>query len=155
MAAERKAIVIAVDAAGGVQLHADTACSGCACQGRCDVLAALGQADDVLRLGSEHFARAPQPGQRVRLSLPESGLLREAWHGYGVPLAGLLFGATIGHGLALSLNLEPNRFAATAAVLGTWLGARRSKRRSRLPLRVSVVAFDGKTPTTSPIQDEV
>ena len=131
--AERDVEVIAIHGED-VSLRALGACSDCSgCGGRCALFRPA--RGDVLCLPRSKFARAPRPGERWRLTLADDALLRQSVRGYGAALLGLLLGAAAGYALAQTLGLAPDLPTAAAALAGTLLAIRRSKRRDADDLR--------------------
>lgn len=135
MSVERGAVVDAIDA-GTVSLRLAADCRGCTgCAGRCGLIGSLRSADRV-DLPSLQFAAAPQIGQNVLIRLDDRVLLRQAGFGYGLPLAGLLAMALLGHVLAGWLNLDRDLAAVLGALAGTLTGVALSKRAMPQSLRV-------------------
>jgi hypothetical protein len=128
--AERRLEVIATDAEG-VDLRALGACSECrGCGGRCDLF------QSSLRLPHACFPYAPQGGQRWRAVLGDRELLQQSLRGHGALLAGLVFGAAAGRTVALAGGWPPDAATAAAALLGTLLALRLSKRTPGADLRL-------------------
>jgi len=116
-----------------VSLRAMGVCSDCSgCGGRCNLFRPL--SDDgsseagALRLPRALFPRAPHLGQRWRLTLADNELLQQSLRGYGAALAGLLLGAASGHAGAIALGSASDGPTALAALAGTLLMIRLSKR---------------------------
>lgn len=121
---QRRAAVVLDRAQGRVRLRYSARCSGCGgCGGRCQVFAE--DADAVVELSDPGLDLVP--GQAVELELPSAMLLRQAAWGYGLPLLGLLAGASL-------LTAFGNAAAAIGAVLGISLAVAYSRRAvARLP----------------------
>jgi len=123
---EREAEVLAVEG-GEARLRLIGSCRGCGgCGGRCGLLDAI--KGDSASLALDCFDTPPLPGQRLRLALPGSSLLRAAGLGYGLPLLGLLLGALAGRLLAGLMAWPADALTLLGAVLGTSLAFRGSKR---------------------------
>lgn len=128
--AERRLEVIATDA-DGVELRALGACSECRdCGGRCDLF------QSSLRLPHACFPQPPRDGQRWRAVLGDRELLQQSLRGHGALLAGMVLGAAGGRSLALAGGLPPDAATAAAALLGTLLALRLSKRTPGADLRL-------------------
>lgn len=128
--AERQLEVIATDAAG-VDLRALGSCSECrGCGGRCDLF------PTSFRLPRACFPHPPQGGQRWRAVLGDREVLQQSLRGHGALLAGLVLGAAAGRAIALAGSLPPDAVTAVAALLGTLLALRLSKRAPGADLRL-------------------
>jgi len=121
---ERRAAVVLDCAQGRVRLRYSARCSGCGgCGGRCQIFAE--DADAVVELSDPGLDLVP--GQAVELELPAAMLLQQAAWGYGLPLLGLLGGASL-------MMPFGDAAAATGAVLGLSLAVAYSRRAvARLP----------------------
>lgn len=130
--AERLVEVISIER-DMISLRPLGACSDCSgCGGRCNLFRPIsgdGASDDgVLRLPRALFPRAPRAGQRWRLALADNELLHQSLRGYGAALAGLLLGAASGHAGAIAIGTASDGPTALAALAGTLLMIRLSKR---------------------------
>lgn len=123
----RLAEVIRVEA-GTIELRVEAACTDCSgCGGRCALLQP--SQSNLIQLPAPEPWLMLRVGQRVALQMDRSALLRQAWQGYGMPLAGLLLGAAV---------LQPfgNIAAALGALSGTSIALVLSKRSAQSPLRL-------------------
>ncbi len=128
MTLERACRVVAVDAGGCRLQPLGESCRGCTgCGGRC---ALIGGNHDTLFVESTQIDGALAVGDSALLSIDAAELRREALHGYGMPLLGLLGGGVLGRACAEALPLPVDPTTAMVALLGTLVGLRVSNRRS-------------------------
>jgi hypothetical protein len=127
--------VVAIDV-DRVALRALAACSDCAgCGGHCNLLGPAA-GNERLQLPLDRFPRTPRTGEQWLVALAEDELLEQSLRGYGAALAGLVLGAGAGHIVALAFGLAPDVPTAAAALAGTILAIRLSKRDSVAGLRI-------------------
>lgn len=82
------------------------------------------------------FPRPPRPAEAWRLQLGDRELLQQALRGYGAALLGLVAGALAGHLAASLLAWPDDATTAAAALFGTLLAVRVSKRTPGAALRL-------------------
>lgn len=111
-----------------ISLRSLGACSDCfGCGGRCNLFPTTSD-NGALCVPRALFPRAPHAGQRWRLALSDNELLQQSLRGYGAALAGLLLGAASGHAGAIAFGIGSDGPTALAALAGTLLMIRLSKR---------------------------
>lgn len=94
------------------------ACSTCASQGACNAMG--GQVKDhILVLDNPIGA---QPGQWVRLHMPESSVMSASAVLYGIPAVALIAGAGAGVTAAAPLSVSADLGTALGAVVGLLVG---------------------------------
>lgn len=133
--AERTVEVVAIDS-DEIALRSLGTCTECVgCGGRCNLFRQLSD-DGTLRLPSAGFPRSPRIGEHWRIALADDELLQQSVLGYGAALAGLLLGASGGYFGALALGVATDAPTAVAALVGTLLAVRFSKRSRVAGLRL-------------------
>jgi len=133
MSLERRCHVLRVDQ-GGVLLRAeDAACVGCfGCGGRCALLS--GESREIV-LSRADVEGDPVANETMLLVLDDEALQRQALRAYGLPLFGLVAGASVGSLLGFLTELPLNPLTAAGALLGTLLSVAKSKRGAGLGCR--------------------
>lgn len=147
MAVETPVEVVAVRARS-VLLKSLGSCVGCGgCGGRCG----LGWGEQrTLSLPRSGFGDLAVPGRRLWLRSEAAGLRDRAVLGYGIPLAGLVLGASAGHALGWLLAGPLNAMAAVGALAGTLCGILGSNRTLRRLPRVHAIEVRAAEPIAGP-----
>ncbi|BDM63625.1 sigma E factor positive regulatory protein RseC [Shewanella sp. NFH-SH190041] len=130
---EQVARVIEQDDSGWVMVEVEmkSACSHCASSETCGSGAIAKAFSPKVQRFALPTSRPCQPGDLLKLGLPESVLLKAAALVYLLPVAGLLLGGLIGQMLLNNLGLSQDwmvMLVAFAGALGCWgIGRRRAK----------------------------
>ncbi|PIW59403.1 SoxR reducing system RseC family protein [Shewanella sp. CG12_big_fil_rev_8_21_14_0_65_47_15] len=131
---EEVARVIACDNQGWLRVEVElkSTCKSCSSNESCGTSAVAQAFSAKTQQFSIQSERPCEPGELLKLGLPESVILKAAALVYLLPLLGLFAGAVLGQFIAHLIQLNPDLSAMAFAALGTllawWFGKQWAKR---------------------------
>ncbi|MGL5390627.1 MAG: SoxR reducing system RseC family protein [Shewanella sp.] len=145
---EEMARVIACDDKGWltVEVELKSSCKSCSSGDSCGTSAVAQAFSSKTQQFAIYSERPCQPGELLKLGLPESTILKAAGWMYLMPLLGLFVGAILGQWLGALMAWDTDIGAIVFAVLGalaTWFAGRYYLKRLEVDAQPVILAYLG------------